>query len=58
MNADEVPLKLQSFHVVGDGQQVRFGRQVIGWMTPIAAAEQAQLRLSTSAFTRSWIALK
>ena len=43
VDADVVPLKFQGLDVVGDGEQIRFGRQVVCRMTPIPAAEQAQL---------------
>src|SRR5208283_5537520 len=43
MDADELALKLQRFDVMGDSEEIRFRRQLIGRMSPVAAGEQAEL---------------
>ncbi len=43
LDANELALQLQRFNVVRHRQQIRFRRQLIRGMSPIAAAEEAQL---------------
>ena len=43
VDADEVLLPGERFQVMRHRQQVHFGRQMIGRMSPIAAGEQAEL---------------
>ena len=50
VDADEILLPGQRFQIMRHGQQVHFGRQVIGRMAPVAAGEQAQLAAVDHAF--------
>ena len=43
MHPYEVALEFQRIEIVGNGQQVHFGRQTVGRMAPVPVGEQTQL---------------
>ena len=43
VNLDHFLLPLQRFQIVRHRHQVRFGRQLIGWMTPVGILENSEL---------------